>query len=119
MRDESLAKMLVAFDEIAKRRSLNLRIKQTHEAPAVLCSRNLIEQLGRACVKSQLAPNNMPFELLSGAGHDAMAMADICPVGMLFVRCEKGISHHPKEAIMEQDVSATIAVLYEFVRHFE
>lgn len=118
-RDKCLAEILLAFEQIAKRRSLNLSIKQTHAAPAVLCSKNLIKQLGQACIRAQLAPNNVPFELLSGAGHDAMAMADICQVGMLFVRCEKGISHHPKEAIMEKDVAAALAVLYEFVTDYK
>lgn len=119
LRDTCLAQILQSFDEIAKRRSLALHIKTTHQAPAVLCSKNLIRQLGKACIRAQQAPNQDAFELLSGAGHDAMAMADICEVGMLFVRCEKGISHHPREAIIEDDVSATLAVLYEFVTHFE
>ena len=40
-----------------------------------------------------------------------MAIADICPVAMLFVRCDKGISHHPAEAIDTPDVAVTLAVL--------
>jgi allantoate deiminase len=48
-----------------------------------------------------------PF-LPSGAGHDAMAVASLCPVGMLFVRCAGGISHHPDEAISEGDVAAAL-----------
>jgi allantoate deiminase len=119
VREQSLAQMLSNIEQIAKRRSLKISVRVTHEAPAVLCSANIIEQLLKASVRAKQAPNNKPFKLLSGAGHDAMAMADICEVGMLFVRCEKGISHHPKEAIMEQDVAATLSVLYEFVSHFE
>lgn len=119
LRDQNLAQMRLAFEDIAKRRSLHLHVKVTHEAPAVLCAKNLIEQLGQASVRAKLAPNDIPFQLLSGAGHDAMAMAEICEVGMLFVRCDKGISHHPKEAIMEQDVAATLSVLYEFVSHYK
>jgi allantoate deiminase len=118
-RNEALAKMLHAFEDIAKRRSLTLSHKVNHAAPAVQCSKNIIEQLGQASIRAKLAPKGTAFELLSGAGHDAMAMADICEVGMLFVRCEKGISHHPKEAITEDDVAASLAVLYEFVRHLQ
>ena len=38
----------------------------------------------------------MPL-LVSGAGHDALAMAELTPIGMLFVRCRHGgISHSPE-----------------------
>jgi allantoate deiminase len=46
--------------------------------------------------------------MASGAGHDAMIVAARMPVAMLFVRCEKGISHHPAEAVSEQDVAAAL-----------
>jgi allantoate deiminase len=47
-------------------------------------------------------------ELVSGAGHDAMVMAGVTDVGMLFVRCPGGISHHPDEAVREEDVALAI-----------
>ncbi len=53
----------------------------------------------------------VPFRLPSGAGHDAMAISHLCPVGMLFVRCERGISHHPLEAVSEDDVAKALAAL--------
>ncbi len=119
LRDQALTEITTTFEAIAERRSLTLDIAVTHQAPAVLCSQNLINQLGEACLSAQVAPHNTPFQLLSGAGHDAMAMADICEVGMLFVRCEKGISHNPREAIMVRDVKDTLAVLKEFVVNFK
>ena len=54
-------------------------------------------------------------ELPSGAGHDAAAMAAICPVAMLFVRCQGGISHHPDECATEGDVRVAIGVMNEFL----
>lgn len=48
--------------------------------------------------------------LPSGAGHDAMAMATLWPVGMLFVRCKGGISHHPAESVEEADVARALRV---------
>ena len=48
--------------------------------------------------------------LFSGAGHDAMAMATICPVGMLFIRSPDGLSHHPDESIIFSDVTKAIQV---------
>ena len=49
--------------------------------------------------------------LASGAGHDAMAMSGYTPMGMLFVRCAEGISHHPAESIMVEDVSVALEVI--------
>ncbi len=54
--------------------------------------------------------------LTSGAGHDAIPMAAIAPVGMLFVRCRGGISHHPDERVAEADVQIAIDTLTRFIR---
>jgi len=44
-----------------------------------------------------------------------MAIADICPVAMLFTRCKGGISHHPAESITIDDVAASLSVLYKTI----
>jgi allantoate deiminase len=49
--------------------------------------------------------------LASGAGHDAIALASLCPVGMIFVRCKGGISHNPAESVTEADAGAGFAAL--------
>jgi allantoate deiminase len=55
-------------------------------------------------------------EVVSGAGHDAMVMATIAPVGMFFVRSPGGISHHPDESVIESDVAVALGLLVETVR---
>jgi allantoate deiminase len=45
----------------------------------------------------------------SGAGHDAMIVAERMPAGMLFLRCAEGISHHPAESVREDDVAAALS----------
>jgi allantoate deiminase len=57
------------------------------------------------------AGNTMP----SGAGHDAMVMAARVPAAMLFLRSPGGISHHPSETVLEEDVEATLRVGREFL----
>ncbi|XP_075674218.1 allantoate deiminase 2 isoform X2 [Castanea sativa] len=50
--------------------------------------------------------------LMSGAGHDAMAMSHLTKVGMLFVRCRGGVSHSPAEHVLDEDVwAAGLAIL--------
>src|SRR6185437_7182618 len=57
--------------------------------------------------------------LASGAGHDAMAIAGLCDVGMIFVRCKGGISHNPAESITEADAEIGARVLYGVLRKFQ
>ncbi len=96
---------------IAQRRSVGIAWQMTHSAKAVLCDpkfQHLLSEAVRTTGYRQLS-------LSSGAGHDAMALADMCPVSMLFVRCEQGISHHPAESVMVEDIEAALRVLVHFI----
>ena len=85
-----------------------------HSAPATACDAKLIAALHDAA----RAAGHEPVHLPSGAGHDAMAMAALCPVAMLFVRCAGGISHHPAESISLEDADAAMRVLLHFLRTY-
>jgi beta-ureidopropionase / N-carbamoyl-L-amino-acid hydrolase len=51
--------------------------------------------------------------LPSGAGHDAQEIADICPIGMIFVPSRSGISHSPKEFTEPADITNGANVLLQ------
>jgi N-carbamoyl-L-amino-acid hydrolase len=52
----------------------------------------------RATIADTCTALGLPYlHLPSGAGHDAMNMAEICPIGMIFVPSEGGVSHAPDE----------------------
>ena len=53
--------------------------------------------------------------MTSGAGHDAMILAPTIPAAMLFLRSPGGLSHHPDEAVLPQDVEAALATAMEFL----
>jgi allantoate deiminase len=59
------------------------------------------------------------LRLGSGAGHDGQAMARLCPIGMLFVRCRGGISHNPMEYASPHDLGLAVAALIGFIERFE
>ncbi|AEF56128.1 allantoate amidohydrolase [Marinomonas posidonica] len=111
-RDQALGLIVEALNAIAERRKVTLNMEQTHAAGAVHCDSKLQEVLRKAIQQI----GHQPLTLPSGAGHDAMAIADICPVAMLFMRCDKGISHHPAEAIKAEDVAVSLAVLDQTLR---
>ncbi len=53
------------------------------------------------------------MDMPSGAGHDAMHIARLCPAGMIFVPCERGISHNEAENATPADLAAGARVLVE------
>lgn len=102
------------IEAIAKRRKLALQLDVTHENRTVPCAPWLKAQVAEA-----VAAEGYPvFELPSGAGHDGMAMVDIADVGMLFVRCRGGISHHPDEHVEVADADAGARVLLRLIENF-
>ena len=110
-RDTVTELILAEAQRIATSHQVKLLWRQTHEAAAVACDPQLQAVLDEAVSTSQLRP----FYLPSGAGHDAMALAQICPVAMLFTRCKGGISHHPDESITTGDIMVSLQVLFETV----
>lgn len=53
------------------------------------------------------------MDMPSGAGHDAMHLAKVCPVGMIFVPCLRGVSHNEAESATPEDLAAGAKVLAE------
>ncbi|WP_062513004.1 M20 family metallo-hydrolase [Halobacillus sp. KGW1] len=51
--------------------------------------------------------------LMSGPFHDALFMSYISDYGMIFVRCEKGISHNPLEFAEMDDLTKGVELLYQ------
>jgi allantoate deiminase len=114
-RETALNGILQQLETIATRRNVRIERLETHAANAVHCDLGLQALLRQAIATQDIEP----YTLFSGAGHDAMAMAEICPIAMLFLRCEKGISHHPAESIQMQDVATALAVLSHTLQHLE
>jgi N-carbamoyl-L-amino-acid hydrolase len=55
--------------------------------------------------------HHVEYRLVSGAFHDALFVANVCPVGMIFVRCRGGVSHNPQEFAAAADLAAGADVL--------
>jgi allantoate deiminase len=102
LRDELWDAIRVVIDDIQRRRGVAFAVVETHSAPAVRCAEWL-----RSAVTAGIRAtgDDDPMVLFSKAGHDAMAMASVTDVGMLFVRCHDGISHHPDEDVRADDVA--------------
>jgi allantoate deiminase len=107
--------VVAAMRAIAARRNVQLAVTKTHEGGVAACAPWLLEQIGAAVAAEGVPVRRLP----SGAGHDGMAIIDIADIGMLFVRCEKGISHNPAEAITLADVETAARVWLRFIENFD
>jgi len=96
----------------AQRRGVSFTIEPFMDSPATPMDKSLIGTLEEAVRHLGIEPLHLP----SGAGHDAVAMAHLCPSAMLFVRCKGGISHNPAESITVEDADVAARVLIEAVK---
>ena len=111
-RDAVVTRILAAFEAIAAAHGVRHAVAAGFSAPATPCSEPLQVLLEQAAASLDLATLRLP----SGAGHDAMVMAQLCPMAMLFVRCAGGISHNPAERITASDAECATRVLVEALR---
>jgi allantoate deiminase len=112
----AVSDIVAEIERIAVRRQVDIQLRKTHEASSVPCAPRLQAGLAQAIKAGGWPVRHLP----SGAGHDAMAIAAIADVAMLFVRCGNGgISHHPDEIMSEQDAAVAAQVFSSFVQHFK
>ncbi len=99
VRLEAAERILTRARAIAAARGLAWHESRDYAQPATPCHPAMIAALARSSGPADRPPHRPPRRLASGATHDASAMADLCPVGMLFTACDRGISHNPAEAV--------------------
>lgn len=107
LREDAGQEVVRIAEGIAARRNLELEITRTYAQTATPCAQWVVTHLTQAAAAAGYALVPLP----SGATHDTSAMADLCPVGMVFTRCRDGISHHPDEYVDPDAMTATIHVL--------
>ncbi|MEM0650933.1 allantoate amidohydrolase [Klebsiella huaxiensis] len=102
--DALLNRLLTRAQDIAARRQLQFSAEEFYRIAATACDSELQRVLSEAVQEVQGRSVSLP----SGAGHDAIAIAERWPSAMLFVRCKGGISHHPAESVTADDVALAI-----------
>ncbi len=111
VRSAAVASLVERARAIASRRGLDVQWDVRLEQPSTAMSPPLIAMLERAVAHSGFPVHHMS----SGAGHDAMIMAGRMPAAMLFVRSPGGLSHHPDETVVEDDVAAALGAGRQFL----
>ncbi|HUB83340.1 MAG TPA: Zn-dependent hydrolase [Bryobacteraceae bacterium] len=109
VRERALNILLDGGEHIARRRGIVFEAESRTDQAAVALDFEMIEDAVRCA--------GFPVHrMVSGAGHDAMVLARKVPAAMLFLRSPGGISHHPDESVLTEDVDAALAVGAEALR---
>ncbi|MFA3777675.1 allantoate amidohydrolase [Yersinia sp. 1652 StPb PI] len=109
--DQLLASLLAQAQVIAAQRGLTFSSEEFYRISATECDMALRQRINASIDRVQGRSLLLP----SGAGHDAIAVAECWPVGMLFVRCKGGVSHHPDESVTHSDIALAIQAYLETV----
>ncbi|KGE18901.1 allantoate amidohydrolase [Paenibacillus wynnii] len=109
--DRFCSDTLIAFNEIAAKRGLNLDLTPRLSALPAPMNSELCYGLERICQKQGRSYRNM----VSGAGHDAQLFAPRFPTAMIFVPSRDGISHSPAEYSSPEELGVGLEVLTELL----
>jgi allantoate deiminase len=115
VREEAAMEAFGAVAQVGERRKVKVSATRTHEGRTAPCADWLMEQMAEA-----VSAHGLPVrELPSGAGHDGMAIIELTDIAMLFIRCTRGISHNPAEAITLEDADIGTRVFLRFIENFD
>ena len=111
LREAAATALLALAEAAATKRGVRVSSSMQLEQAAVPLDQHLTALLSKAAARADFPARRMT----SGAGHDAMILAPKIPSAMLFLRSPRGLSHHPDETVLPQDVEAALATAMEFL----
>jgi N-carbamoyl-L-amino-acid hydrolase len=115
VRDACVADVRAEMARIGARRGVRFMLEETMRAAAAPSDAALQARWEAAVAALGLPVHCMP----SGAGHDAMKLAEVMPQAMLFVRGENaGISHNPLESSTAHDCELAVRAFQHLLDHF-
>ncbi len=115
VRTAALGAIKNRMQEISEHRELNAEWEIVQESSSVACSPTITALLADSAHSVQ----GTNILLCSGAGHDAVILSRVAPMGMLFVRCKNGVSHHPEESVYFEDFAIAVQTLSEALIKWE
>ncbi len=105
------AQALDTAEMISRARGCDIVIEPIWSKDPVHFSSDIVDVIRTSAIELGL-PNR---SMISGAGHDACAVASKAPTAMIFIPCKDGISHNEAESATPEDCSAGANVLLRSV----
>ena len=106
-RDQVLAAIAAACDEVARRRRVRVERTLVNADPPARCAPQVVDALVGACELRGWRYERM----ISRAYHDSLFMSRVAPTGMLFIPCRGGVSHRPDEYASPEAIGRGATVL--------
>lgn len=107
LREQASSDLQALAESISRERQISLAWQKLQTSQAIPCTPRLMQLFQQA-----IRENGYPvLTLPSGAGHDGVSLSKLTDIAMLFVRCRKGISHNPAEAVETADVAVALTIL--------
>lgn len=115
LKQEMVEMIQTYIHETEVRRSVSFHIETLADDPPIQLDSKIQEVFTELCEDLNLSSMVMD----SGAGHDAMNMAQRWPSGLLFIPCNQGISHHPAEYTDSQSLLNGAKLLAAYFRNLK
>ncbi|WP_445684156.1 M20 family metallo-hydrolase [Staphylococcus sp. FSL K6-3157] len=106
VREQVVSEIRQHIQTIVNKRNASYHLDDLGQDQPRIFNKKMAQITEQSCLQSDFSFHYM----YSGAGHDAMNFAPICPTSMIFIPCKKGISHSPEESITEQQIAKGIQV---------
>lgn len=114
VRDTAVNAVLASIEHVRVRRHVTIDCREVLRVDSVPCHADWQQRIAESI--RRVTGDSEPLHLPSGAGHDAMMMASLTAIGMLFVRCgNEGISHHPDETLALDDAETAAQVFRDLL----
>ena len=110
-RNRVVEKLFTTVEHLKETRQLEIEVTQLSDEEPVKLNGEVIQSLKESCEQKGFSCR----QLASGAGHDAMNMAKLCPTGLIFVPSKDGLSHHRDEYTAIEQIGAGASLLEEEV----
>ncbi|MDR1764516.1 MAG: hydantoinase/carbamoylase family amidase [Lachnospiraceae bacterium] len=110
--DRMETRMKNASKRICQKRGLTFFKEQLSSIPPIDMNQDMQEKLCRVAKDLKIQFRQMS----SGAGHDAMSFAAICDAGLVFIPCDKGVSHSKHEFATIESICDGSRVIYEYLK---
>ncbi|SUM31376.1 putative N-carbamoyl-beta-alanine amidohydrolase [Staphylococcus gallinarum] len=109
IREQVVNEVKQAIAEITERRLQSYQLDDLGQDQPRSFNQQIAQITEHSCINQDYSYRYM----YSGAGHDAMNFAPICPTSMIFIPCKDGISHSPKESVTSEQIAKGIQVLID------
>ena len=106
-RDHTVERIKQAVADISSHRNVGAKLTVLNADPPAVCAPEVIR--GVEAAAKDLGLKSLP--MVSRAYHDSLFMARLCPVGMIFIPCQGGVSHRPDEHSSPEAISSGVQVL--------